>query len=149
MKQVDGSPPARQKIFRWAVEVGRQVARARRKGSVPLGLRIQHGIADRLVYGKLRDRTGGRIRFFVSGGAALPRELGEFFESVGITIIEGYGLTETSPVLTVNRLDDYKFGTVGKPIPGVEIKIAEDGEILAKGPNIMKGYYNNASRPMR
>ena len=143
LKQIDSAPPARQKVFHWAVQVGRDAARARRRGSVPLGLRAKLAVADRLVYSKLRQRTGGRIRFFVSGGAALPRELGEFFEAVGITIIEGYGLTETSPVLTVNRLDDFKFGTVGKPIPGVEIKIAEDGEILAKGPNIMKGYYNN------
>ena len=83
------------------------------------------------------------MRFFVSGGAALPKPLGEFFEAVGIQIIEGYGLTETSPVLCVNRLDDYKFGTVGTTIEGVEIKIAKDGEILARGPNIMMGYYNN------
>ena len=143
IKQIDAAPPARQKIFHWAVQVGRDTARARRRGTIPLGLRLKHAVADRLVYAKLRERTGGRIRFFVSGGAALPRELGEFFEAVGIIIIEGYGLTETSPVLTVNRTDDFKFGTVGKPIPGVEIKIAEDGEILAKGPNIMKGYYND------
>lgn len=143
LKQIDAAPPARQKVFHWAVRVGRETARARRRGRIPLALRARHALADKLVYSKLRERTGGRIRFFVSGGAALPQELGEFFEAVGITIIEGYGLTETSPVLTVNRLDDFKFGTVGKPIPGVEIKIAEDGEILAKGPNIMKGYYNN------
>lgn len=143
LKQIDSSPPARQRIFHWAVSVGREYARARKSGIVSTFLRIQHGLADRLVFSKLKHRTGGRIRFFVSGGAALQRELGEFFEAVGITIIEGYGLTETSPVLTANRVDDYKFGTVGKPIPGVEIKIAEDGEILAKGPNIMKGYYNN------
>jgi len=144
IKQIDAAPPARQKVFHWAVQIGREHARARRRGSVPFALRAKHAVADKLVYSKLRERTGGRIRFFVSGGAALPRELGEFFEAVGVTIIEGYGLTETSPVLTVNRTDDFKFGTVGKPIPGVEIKIAEDGEILAKGPNIMKGYYNNA-----
>lgn len=143
MKQMESAPPARQKIFQWAVEVGREFARARRTGNIPLSLKLKHALADKLVYSKLKQRTGGRIRFFVSGGAALPKQLGEFFEAVGITIIEGYGLTETSPVLTVNRLDDYKFGTVGKPIPGVEIKIAEDGEILAKGPNIMRGYYNN------
>jgi long-chain acyl-CoA synthetase len=143
MKQIDSSPPARQKIFHWAVAVGREYARARRRENLTASLRIRHALADRLVYAKLRERTGGRIRFFVSGGAALPRELGEFFEAVGIRIIEGYGLTETSPVLTVNRLDDYRFGTVGKAIPGVDIKIADDGEIMAKGPNIMKGYYNN------
>ena len=143
MKQLDSAPPARQKIFHWAVEVGKDYARARRSGNIPFGLKAKHAIANKLVYSKLKARTGGKIRFFVSGGAALPKQLGEFFEAVGIIIIEGYGLTETSPVLTVNRVDDYKFGTVGKPIQGVEIKIAEDGEILAKGPNIMVGYYNN------
>lgn len=143
MKQVDSSPAVRQKIFHWAVEVGRRYAKAKKSGAIPAALQLQHRVAAKLVFSKLKERTGGRIKFFVSGGAALPRMLGEFFEAVGIQIIEGYGLTETSPVLSANRLDDYEFGTVGKAIPGVEIKIAEDGEILAKGPNIMVGYYNN------
>ena len=143
MKQVDSGPSAARKIFEWGVRVGKEYAKARRSGRVPASLALQHSLAAKLVYSKLKARTGGRIRFFASGGAALPRDLGEFFEAIGITIIEGYGLTETSPVLTVNRVDDYKFGSVGKPIPGVEIKIADDGEILAKGPNVMKGYYNN------
>jgi len=143
MKQVDSSPVPRQKIFHWALSVGRAYATAKKTGVVSTILKVQHTVAERLVFSKLQQRTGGRIRFFVSGGAALVKELGEFFEAMGITIIEGYGLTETSPVLSANRIDDYKFGTVGKPIPGVEIKIADDGEILAKGPNIMKGYYNN------
>jgi long-chain acyl-CoA synthetase len=144
MKQIDSSPQARQRIFHWAVSVGKEFSHARKTGVVSPALRIQHILADRLVFSKLKQKTGGRIRFFVSGGAPLARELGEFFEAVGVLIIEGYGLTETAPVLTANRLDDFKFGTVGKPIPGVEIKIAEDGEILAKGPNVMKGYYNNS-----
>jgi long-chain acyl-CoA synthetase len=143
MKQVDSAPAVRQKIFHWAVAVGKEFAAARKRGSIPGSLKLRHAIASKLVYSKLKEKTGGRIRFFVSGGAALPQDLGEFFEAIGITIIEGYGLTETSPVLTANRVDDYKFGTVGKPISGVEIKIAEDGEILAKGPNIMTGYYRN------
>ncbi|MBI3577796.1 MAG: long-chain fatty acid--CoA ligase [Ignavibacteriales bacterium] len=143
IKQVDNSSPIRQKIFYWAVGVGKQYVKAQKSGSVSSLLKWQYGLAAKLVFSKLSHRTGGKMRFFVSGGAALPRELGEFFEAVGIIIIEGYGLTETSPVLCANRLDDYKFGTVGKPIPGVEIKIAGDGEILAKGPNIMKGYFNN------
>jgi len=143
MKQIDSAPPVRQKIFHWAVGIGKEMAAAKRAGSIPARLKIQYALASKLVYSKLKQRTGGMIRFFVSGGAALPKMLGEFFEAVGIQIIEGYGLTETSPVLTVNRVDDYKFGTVGRPIPGIEIKIAEDGEILARGPNIMKGYYNN------
>lgn len=145
IKQIESSPPTRQRIFRWAVSVGKEFATEGKREDVSPLLRLQQALAERLVFSKLKQRTGGRIRFFVSGGAALSRELGEFFEAVGITIIEGYGLTETSPVLTANRVDDYKFGTVGKPMPGVEIKIAEDGEILAKGPNIMKGYCNNPS----
>ncbi|MBM4170103.1 MAG: long-chain fatty acid--CoA ligase [Ignavibacteria bacterium] len=142
-KQVDSSPAPRRKIFHWALNIGKDYAKARKAGAIPAMLHAKHRIASKLVFSKLKERTGGRIKYFVSGGAALPRVLGEFFEAVGIQILEGYGLTETSPVLTANRLDDYKFGTVGKPIHGVQIKIAEDGEILAKGPNIMVGYYNN------
>ncbi|MDE3057361.1 MAG: long-chain fatty acid--CoA ligase [Bacteroidota bacterium] len=142
-KQIDGSSPVQKKIFYWAVEAGRRYIAARKQGTVSPVLQAQYAVADKLVFQKLRERTGGQMKFFVSGGAALPRALGEFFEAVNITIIEGYGLTETSPVLCANRLDDYEFGTVGKPVPGVSIKIADDGEILAKGPNIMRGYYNN------
>lgn len=142
-KSMENSPPARRKIFNWAVKVGRKYAKALKHGYIPITLKMQHRLADKLVFHKLKERTGGRIRYFASGGAALMRELGEFFEAVGIKIVEGYGLTETSPVISVNRLDDYKFGTVGKPIPGVEVKIAEDGEILTRGPHVMKGYYNN------
>lgn len=143
VKQVDTLPPVRRKLFYWAVGVGREFQLARKRKAVTPILKVRHALADRLVFSKLRARTGGRMRFFVSGGAALPREFGEFFEAVGLKIIEGYGLTETSPVLTVNRLENYKFGSVGQPIPGVELRIAEDGEILARGPNIMQGYWNN------
>ncbi len=142
-KQIESSPAARRRIFYWAVETGRRYRAAKRRGQVPVTLGIRHALASRLVFSRIRERTGGRIRYFVSGGAALPRELGEFFEAAGIIIIEGYGLTESSPVISANRLDDYRFGTVGKPIPGVEVKIAEDGEILTRGPHVMKGYYNN------
>jgi long-chain acyl-CoA synthetase len=120
-----------------------EYAKLKKEGKVPPTLALKRRLAEKLVYQKLKEKTGGRLRFFVSGGAALARELGEFFEAVGIIIIEGYGLTESSPVIAANRTDDYKFGTVGKPIPGVEVKIAGDGEILARGPNIMQGYYKN------
>lgn len=143
MKNVDASPPARQKIFYWALEVGKKYHEAKKQKKVNPILAAKYKLADKLVFHKIKAATGGRLRFFVSGGAALPQEIGEFFEAMGILIIEGYGLTESSPVISCNRLDDYKFGTVGKPIPGVEVKIAEDGEILARGPNIMKGYYKN------
>jgi long-chain acyl-CoA synthetase len=143
LRQVESGPPMKRRIFHWAVEVGRRYHQARKRGDLTPALRVQHTIADALVFSKLRARTGGRVRFFVSGGAALPREFGEFFEAVGLTIVEGYGLTETSPVLTVNRLDSYKFGSVGQAIPGVELTIAPDGEILARGPNIMQGYWND------
>jgi len=143
IKNVESQPKNKQRIFYNAINVGNKFAKAKRTGNIPFSLKIKYIIASKLVFKKLLERTGGNIRFFISGGAALSRELGEFFEAVGITIIEGYGLTESSPVITANRVDDYKFGTVGKPFPDVEVKIASDGEILAKGPNIMKGYYKN------
>lgn len=143
LKNVESQPASKQKIFFWAVETGKEYWHSKKMGSVPLSLSIKNKLADRLVFKKLRERTGGNLRFFISGGAPLSRELGEFFEAVGLRIVEGYGLTESSPVIAANKPDDYKFGTVGKPMPGVEIKIAPDGEILARGPNIMQGYYKN------
>ncbi|MDP3442409.1 MAG: AMP-dependent synthetase/ligase, partial [Ignavibacteria bacterium] len=143
-RNVESQPEKKQKIFNWAVEIGKEYMVSKKSGHpVPIFLTLKHKLADKLVYHKLREKTGGKLRFFISGGAALSRELGQFFEAVGILIIEGYGLTESSPVISANRLNDYKFGTVGKPMPGVEIKIAKDGEILAYGPNIMQGYYKN------
>ena len=143
IKNVESQSRAKQKIFNSSIETGKKAARARKKGHLNLLLAAQYKIADKLVFSKIREKTGGRLRFLISGGAPLSPELGEFFEAVGIKIIEGYGLTESSPVLAANRFDDYKFGTVGKVFPGVEIKLAADGEILARGPNIMKGYYKN------
>jgi long-chain acyl-CoA synthetase len=126
------------KIFNWAVGVGRQ-ALPRRLTFQSAGFKTR--VADKLVFSKIRERLGGRFEFAMSGGAPLGRDVAEFFWGAGIPILEGYGLTETSPVLSVNTYKDVKLGTVGKPIPGVEIRIAEDGEILAKGPNIMTGYF--------
>ncbi len=143
IKNVESQPEKKQKIFNWAIETGKEYAIAKKAGKVSLALNVKQKLADKLVFTKLREKTGGNLRFFISGGAALSRHLGEFFEAVGLKIIEGYGLTESSPVICANRVDDYKFGTVGKPFPGVEIRIASDGEILARGPNIMQGYYKN------
>ncbi len=142
IRNIEKEPEKKQKIFRWAIETGKEyMAKKKSPGGVPVGLNLKYKLAEKLVFNKIRERTGGNLRFFISGGAALSRELGQFFEAVGLLIIEGYGLTESSPVIAVNRLNDYKFGTVGKPIPGVEVKIAQDGEILASGPNIMQGYF--------
>ncbi|HVH69392.1 MAG TPA: long-chain fatty acid--CoA ligase [Gemmatimonadales bacterium] len=130
-------------IFQWAKRVGERWTAHRLGGiAVPLRLKLSHAIADRLVFSKLRARTGGRIKLFVSGSAPLSAEIARFFYSARMSVIEGYGLTETSPVLTLNPLERPKFGTVGKAIPGVQIKLAPDHEILAKGANIMQGYYN-------
>ena len=142
IKGVEASPEKKQKIFNWAVDVGMEFQKEKKtERGASIMLTLKHKIADILVYSKLREKTGGRLRFFISGGAALARELGEFFDAVGILILEGYGLTETSPVIAVNRPYNYKFGTVGQTLPGVEVKIAQDGEILVHGPNVMKGYY--------
>ena len=143
IKNVESQSPKKQKIFYWAIETGKNYRKAKRKGFVSPLLKAKNKLADKLVFTKLREKTGDHLRFFVSGGSALPAEHGEFFDAIGIRILEGYGLTESSPVITANPYDEYKFGTVGKPFPGVQIKIASDGEILAKGPNIMQGYYRN------
>lgn len=143
-KNVEKQPEKKQKIFNWAVGVGREyMAAVKASESIPITLSVKKKLADKLVLTKLKNITGGNLRFIISGGAALARELGEFFDSIGIKILEGYGLTESSPVIAANREFNYKFGTVGNLFPGVEVKIAKDGEILAYGPNIMRGYYKN------
>ncbi|GAB6282566.1 MAG: AMP-dependent synthetase/ligase [Ignavibacterium sp.] len=142
-KNIESQSTQKQNIFNWAIDIGYKYAEAKKIGSVPVSLNLKHQIADKLVFRKIKSLVGKRMRFFVSGGAALSRDVGEFFEAIGILILEGYGLTESSPVIAVNREDEYKFGTVGKLLPSVEVKIADDGEILARGPNIMLGYYKN------
>lgn len=132
----------KQKIFHWALKVGSQRFQEEQNGHISGWTNFRFGIASKLVFEKIRMRLGGRLRFFVSGAAPLEQSLGEFFYSAGVLILEGYGITETSPVLTVNRPESFRFGTVGNALDRVEIKIADDGEILAKGPNIMMGYFN-------
>ena len=133
---------AKQVMFRWALGVGRQSALAElNKRNLPLLVRAQEKLAHRLVLTKIRERMGGRLRFVVSGGAPLAEAVGEFLFAVGVPVLEGYGLTETAPVLTVNPEDCPRLGTVGKALPRVEIRIADDGEILARGPNLMLGYH--------
>jgi long-chain acyl-CoA synthetase len=141
---VEASPPAKRNIFKWAIGIGREVARLRsEKLPVPLLLGLKYKIADKLVFSKIRERMGGNIRMTVSGGAPLSGELCQIFHACGIKILEGYGLTETTAAITVNRPDDFAFGTVGKPLNGVQIRIAEDGEIQVKGEVVFKEYYKN------
>jgi len=121
----------KRRIFTWAIGVGRRPARRGWK----------HALAQKLVFAKILEKTGGRVRFFVSGGAPLSKDIAEFFHALGLVVLEGYGLTETAPVVAANTFENLRFGTVGKPIPGVSVRIAPDGEILVKGPNVMKGYY--------
>lgn len=134
---------AKEKIFDWAMDVAVKYARHGEDGtSVPLGLKIKHAIADKLVYSKLRAFFGGRLRFCLTGGAAISDEIYLIFTGAGIGIMQGYGLTETSPVITSNNPSFVKLGTVGKPIHNMQVRIAEDGEIETTGPGIMLGYYN-------
>ena len=130
-------------IFSWAFGVGREVSRIRLAGKEPAGLlALKHTVAHKLVFSKLHALFGGRIRCFVSGSAPLARPLGEFFHAAGIVVLEGYGLTETSAASCVNTPEKLRFGTVGPPLPGTTIRIAEDGEILIKGRGVMRGYHN-------
>jgi long-chain acyl-CoA synthetase len=139
---VAAAPPLRRRFFDWALSVGRRASRLEREGRpIPAALGLQRSVADHLVFAKLRAALGGRLRFCVSGGAPLAPEIAEFFHAAGILVLEGYGLTETCPILASNHPDAYRFGTVGRPFQGVELKIAADGEILARGPNIAQGYY--------
>jgi len=141
-EKVASDPAARQKIFRWAIGVGREVfAHTVARTQPGPFLKAKFAIADKLVFSKIKARTGGRLRLFISGGAPLAREIAEFFGAAGMLICEGYGLSETSPVITCNRPGAVRPGTVGLPLEHVEVKVAADGEILTRGPHVMKGYF--------
>lgn len=133
----------KEKLFLKAFEVGKKVDQLKREGKpVPFLLAKQHGLFDKLVFSKVRERFGGRVRFFISGSAALNREIAEWFHAAGILILEGYGMTENSAGATVNHPDQYKMGTVGLALPGTEVKIGENDEVMLRGPHVMEGYHN-------
>ena len=140
----DETTGAQRRIVDWSLDVGRRVSQLRQEGrSVPRSLALRHRVADRLVYRKVKERLGGRLRFANSGGAALSREIAEFFHALDILILEGYGLSECTTAATINRRDAFRFGSVGLPLPGVELRIAEDGEILVRSNTVFAGYYND------
>jgi len=139
---VQSAPALRRMIFYWSLKNGRKLSLMRYNNLKPgFLLKVKYAIAKKLVFDKAKSRFGGRIKYFISGGAPLSKELAEFFYSLNLLILEGYGLTETSPIISSNTPYDYRFGTVGKPLDNVLVEIANDGEILVKGPSIMAGYY--------
>ncbi len=143
MEGVEQQPRTMRRIFNAGLSLGRRYQQLKAEGKpVPPLMELEYRLAKKVAFKRIYARTGGNIKYFVSGGAPLRKDIGEFFLAVGLKIIEGYGLTETSPVITFNPPEKLKFGTVGKPIDGVECKIADDGEIIARGPNIMQGYFN-------
>lgn len=134
----------KKRIFFWALGIGRRMSRRRQRGEAAGGvLALEFSLADKLVFHKVRERMGGRLRFSISGGAPLSREVAEFLHALGILVLEGYGLTENGGPTAVNRLEQFKFGTVGKAFPGTEIRIAADGEILLRGPHVFRGYHDD------
>jgi long-chain acyl-CoA synthetase len=145
LARFDEATGLRQRIISWALDVGRRVSVLRQQGhAVPRGLTAQHRLADRLVYSKVKQRLGGRLRRGISGGAPLAVEILEFFHALDILILEGYGLTECTTGATSNRDDSFKFGTVGKALPGWELRLAEDGELFIRSPTVFAGYYKDA-----
>lgn len=143
LRNIEKEKPLRQKMFNWAVKTGIKYYRKKQEDSAGFFLRQKYNIADNMVFSKIREKLGGNLRRFVSGGASLPEDVGFFFCAIGIDVIQGYGLTEASPVVAVNRPGINEIGTIGPPLDNVEIKIAGDGELLVRGPNIMKGYWNS------
>ncbi|MCF7885959.1 MAG: long-chain fatty acid--CoA ligase [Candidatus Marinimicrobia bacterium] len=142
--QLQKESRVKQNIFQWARKIGEQVFKAENSGEkIGFFLKQKYNLANKLVFSKIKEKVGGKLRYMVSGGAPLPRSVALFLNSIGITVQEGYGLTETAPVLSANRLGENKIGTVGPPLETVRIRIAPDGELLVKGPNVMKGYYKN------
>jgi long-chain acyl-CoA synthetase len=140
----DAETGAKRKLIDWALRVGREVSVLRRAGKpVPRGLALQHRLADRLVYGKVKERLGGRLRLAISGGAPLSPEIAEFFHAIDILLVEGYGLTECTTAASTNTHEAFRFGTVGRPLPGTEVKLAEDGELLIRSDTVFQGYFKD------
>ena len=140
----DEATGAKRKLIDWALPIGREVSRLEAEGKpVPRGLAAKHRIADKLVFAKVKERLGGRLRIPISGGAPLAREIAEFFDAMGIRIMEGYGLTECTTAASTNRLTAYRFGTVGRALPGFDVNIAEDGELLVRSETVFKGYFKD------